>query len=79
MATLKTKGIRRAAAKKRAVTSATHVAIIGAGKGGTALMEIFAQDPLVRIVGIASREQARQLAVQLEGRFASGKPWIATD
>ena len=33
----------------------------------------------VRIVGIASREQARQLAVQLEGRFASGKPWIATD
>ena len=32
---------------------ATHVAIIGAGRGGTALMEIFANDPLVRIVGVA--------------------------
>ena len=33
--------------------SATHVAIIGAGRGGTALMEILANDPLVSIVGIA--------------------------
>ncbi|TKB79705.1 MAG: hypothetical protein E8D45_03465 [Nitrospira sp.] len=33
--------------------SATHVAIIGAGRGGTALMEIFANDPLVSIVGVA--------------------------
>lgn len=32
---------------------ATHVAIIGAGRGGTALMEIFANDPLVQIVGVA--------------------------
>ncbi|WP_447973684.1 histidine kinase [Nitrospira sp. Kam-Ns4a] len=33
--------------------AATHVAIIGAGRGGTALMEIFAKDPLVKIVGVA--------------------------
>jgi two-component system, NarL family, sensor histidine kinase DegS len=32
---------------------ATNVAIIGAGRGGTALMEIFANDPLVQIVGVA--------------------------
>ncbi|HZS12053.1 MAG TPA: sensor histidine kinase [Nitrospirales bacterium] len=32
---------------------ATHVAIIGAGRGGTALLEIFAKDPLLKIVGIA--------------------------
>ncbi len=31
----------------------SRVAIIGAGKGGTALMEIFAEDPLVQIVGVA--------------------------
>jgi two-component system sensor histidine kinase DegS len=31
----------------------TNVAIIGAGRGGTALMEIFANDPLVQIVGVA--------------------------
>lgn len=31
----------------------TSVAIIGAGRGGTALMEIFASDPLVQIVGVA--------------------------
>lgn len=34
-------------------TGATNVAIIGAGRGGTALMEIFADDPLVQIVGVA--------------------------
>lgn len=39
--------------KKRNATPSTMVAIIGAGRGGTALMEIFAQDPLVQIVGIA--------------------------
>ena len=33
--------------------SGTHVAIIGAGRGGTALMEIFATDPLVKIVCVA--------------------------
>ncbi|MGQ0811590.1 MAG: histidine kinase [Nitrospiraceae bacterium] len=31
----------------------TRVAIIGVGRGGTALMEIFATDPLVQIVGVA--------------------------
>ncbi|HET6370237.1 MAG TPA: sigma 54-interacting transcriptional regulator, partial [Nitrospiria bacterium] len=31
----------------------TRVAIIGAGRGGTALIEILHKDPLVRIVGIA--------------------------
>jgi len=41
------------AMKKQTVATPTMVAIIGAGRGGTALMEIFAQDPLVQIVGIA--------------------------
>src|SRR5437899_7515717 len=31
----------------------THVAIIGAGAGGSALLTILAPDPLVRIVGVA--------------------------
>ncbi|MBI3994964.1 MAG: hypothetical protein HY349_03185 [Nitrospirae bacterium] len=31
----------------------THVAIIGAGHGGTSLIEIFRSDPLVKIVGVA--------------------------
>ncbi|MEK9172513.1 MAG: histidine kinase, partial [Nitrospirota bacterium] len=31
----------------------TNVAIIGAGKGGSALLSILAPDPLVRIVGVA--------------------------
>lgn len=35
------------------ISGATNVAIIGAGRGGTALMEIFANDPLVQIVGVA--------------------------
>jgi two-component system sensor histidine kinase DegS len=39
--------------KKVGVSGVTHVAIIGAGKGGTALMEIFANDPLVDIVAVA--------------------------
>ena len=38
-------------------TGATNVAIIGAGRGGTALMEIFANDPLVQIVGVAEINQ----------------------
>jgi two-component system sensor histidine kinase DegS len=41
------------AVKKQAPPASTMVAIIGAGRGGTALIEIFAQDPLVQIVGIA--------------------------
>jgi two-component system sensor histidine kinase DegS len=37
----------------------THVAIIGAGRGGTALIEIFHKDPLVKILGVADiRPQA---------------------
>ena len=39
--------------RKASNPGATHVAIIGAGRGGTALMEIFANDPLVQIVGVA--------------------------
>jgi two-component system sensor histidine kinase DegS len=39
--------------RKTGAPSGTHVAIIGAGRGGTALMEIFATDPLVQIVGVA--------------------------
>jgi len=39
--------------KKTEAASTTMVAIIGAGRGGKALMEIFAKDPLVQIVGIA--------------------------
>jgi two-component system, NarL family, sensor histidine kinase DegS len=33
--------------------TASRVAIIGGGRGGTALMEIFAEDPLVAVVGLA--------------------------
>ncbi len=39
--------------RKTASPGATNVAMIGAGRGGTALMEIFADDPLVQIVGVA--------------------------
>lgn len=39
--------------RKTGSPGTTHVAIIGAGRGGTALMEIFATDPLVEIVAIA--------------------------
>lgn len=53
MATTKTLRERRKTLRRRRASGATHVAIIGAGRGGTALMEIFANDPLVRIVGVA--------------------------
>ncbi|GJL56907.1 MAG: hypothetical protein NPIRA02_40390 [Nitrospirales bacterium] len=36
----------------------TRVAIIGGGKGGTALIEIFTDDPLVRIVGLAEKRSS---------------------
>ena len=36
--------------RKTGASGGTHVAIIGAGRGGKALMEIFANDPLVDIV-----------------------------
>ena len=39
--------------RKHGVAGVTHVAIIGAGRGGTALLEIFANDPLVDIVAVA--------------------------
>jgi two-component system sensor histidine kinase DegS len=39
--------------RKAPSPGATNVAIIGAGRGGTALMEIFANDPLVQIIGVA--------------------------
>ncbi len=51
MPTTKTKPPRRP--RKTRAPSGTHVAIIGAGRGGTALIEIFASDPLVQIVGVA--------------------------
>ncbi len=38
---------------KRVAPGATQVAIIGVGRGGTALLEIFAKDPLVQIIGVA--------------------------
>ena len=53
-------------------SGATNVAIIGAGRGGTALMEIFANDPLVRIIGVAELDPnapglglARQLRIPI--------------
>ena len=51
MATAASTTARRA--RRSARPGATHVAIIGAGRGGTALMEIFATDPLVEIVAVA--------------------------
>jgi two-component system sensor histidine kinase DegS len=47
------KRVKAAAVRREDSASATYVAIIGVGQGGTALMEIFATDPLVRIVGVA--------------------------
>ncbi len=47
------KPVKSRSTKKRGPAAATHVAIIGAGRGGTALMEILATDPLVQIVGVA--------------------------
>ncbi len=37
---------------RRRAAPATRVAILGGGRGGRALLEIFAQDPLARIVGL---------------------------
>lgn len=51
MPTIHAKRVKRT--RKTRAVGATHVAIIGAGRGGTALMEIFATDPLVQIVGVA--------------------------
>lgn len=54
---------------RKTTVAPSRVAIIGAGKGGTALMEIFAEDPLVKIVGVAeilARTKGTQLAKQLK-------------
>ena len=48
-----TPAMSRKQPRNAGVPSGTHVAIIGAGRGGTALLEVFAADPLVRIVGVA--------------------------
>jgi two-component system sensor histidine kinase DegS len=45
--------LSRRPGRSRPADETSHVAIIGAGRGGTALMEIFARDPLVQIVGVA--------------------------
>ncbi len=55
-------------APRRRGASATRVAILGGGRGGRALLEIFAQDPLARIVGLGeakSRTLGTRLAKQL--------------
>ena len=55
---------------RRRAAHATRVAILGGGRGGRALLEIFAQDPLARIVGLGEAKPrtlgtklARQLGV----------------
>ncbi len=55
---------------RRRAAQATRVAILGGGRGGRALLEIFAQDPLARIVGLGETKPrtlgtrlARQLGV----------------
>ncbi|MFZ1803933.1 MAG: histidine kinase, partial [Nitrospira sp.] len=60
------------ARRNQPTSGATNVAIIGAGRGGAALMEIFANDPLVRIVGVAELdpkapglELARQFGIPI--------------
>jgi two-component system sensor histidine kinase DegS len=55
--------------RKSGAPGVTHVAIIGAGRGGKALMEIFANDPLVDIVAVAEIEDSApglSLAKQLK-------------
>ena len=58
MSSKQSKRVKRPVARKRRPTAATHVAIIGAGRGGKALMEIFATDPLVKVIGIAEVNQS---------------------
>ncbi len=43
---------RKPTPTRRRAAHATRVAILGGGRGGRALLEIFAQDPLARIVGL---------------------------
>lgn len=49
---------------RRRAAPATRVAILGGGRGGRALLEIFAQDPLARIVGL-SETKPRTLGTRL--------------
>ena len=52
----------------KGTVAVTRVAIIGGGKGAKALIEIFAEDPLVSVVGLAEtrlRTRGVQLAKQL--------------
>src|SRR5262244_2990396 len=56
MATSQAKASKRM--RKSVSSSVTHVAMIGAGRGGKALMEIFANDPLVDIVAVAEINDA---------------------
>jgi len=63
---LSTSGTHRKPARRRSARI-TRMAILGGGRGGKALLKIFAQDPLVRIVGLAeikSRTLGTRLAKQ---------------
>ncbi|MBM4125619.1 MAG: hypothetical protein FJ246_11835 [Nitrospira sp.] len=73
---MRAKQVKKRLTRKRRSAAATHVAIIGAGRGGTALLEIFATDPLVEIVGIAEVNPkapglalARRLNVPVTGDY----------
>ena len=44
---------RKNSPRSKQKVTASRVAIIGGGHGGTALMEIFAEDPLVTVVGLS--------------------------
>lgn len=61
---------------RRRAAQATRVAILGGGRGGRALLEIFAQDPLARIVGLGETKPrtlgtrlARQLGVPVTQNY----------
>ena len=84
MPTLKSsKSAKRTSISRKPSTSptakginASRVAIIGAGHGGTALMEIFAEDPLVTVVGVAETRPmtkglrlAKKLGVPIVRRY----------
>ena len=58
----------RASRRVKTAIAVTRVAIIGGGKGGTALIEIFADDPLVRVVGLAEK-RANTRGVRLAQRL----------
>ncbi|GAC1686892.1 MAG: hypothetical protein PVS2B2_25800 [Candidatus Acidiferrum sp.] len=47
-------------------TGMTRVILVGAGKGGKSLLELFHKDPTVEIVGVADRDEKLR-----------GWPWLA--